>query len=259
MACEDMAPLLHASLDNELDAEHATRVERHLAGCPACAAELRRLRALQAAIREHATYHRLPAAHRGAVLARLRAAAGVDPTAWRGSLARPVMPRRVVGGMAASLLIGITLGSWLGPRVLGSGGEPGLSDVLVAAHVRALQPGHAIDVVSSDQHTVKPWFDGRADFSPPVKDLGEQGFALIGGRLDYADHRTVAVVVYRRRQHQIDLFAWPLTLAAEQRPPAGAVDGYHLRRWTQDGFQLVAVSNLNESELDEFVQRWRAS
>ena len=259
MACEDMTSLLHASLDDELDAEHATRVERHLAGCPACAAELRRLRALQAAIRGRATYHRLPAAHRDAVLARLRAAAGARPTARRGGLAPHGMPRRAIGGMAASLLIGITLGSWLGPRVLGSGGESDLSDTLVAAHVRALQPGHAIDVVSSDQHTVKPWFDGRVEFSPPVKDLGEQGFALIGGRLDYADHRTVAVVVYRRRQHQIDLFAWPLTPAAEQRPPAGTVDGYHLRSWTQDGFRLVAVSNLNESELDEFVQRWRAS
>jgi anti-sigma factor RsiW len=259
VACEDMTPLLHASLDDELDAEHATRIERHLGGCPACSAELRRLRTLQAAIREHATYHRLPAAYRGAVLARLRAIAGVHPTAWRSSLARHVMPRRVIGGMAASLLIGITLGSWLGPRVLGSGGEPDLSDALVAAHVRALQPGHAIDVVSSDQHTVKPWFDGRADFSPPVKDLGERGFALIGGRLDYADHRTVAVIVYRRRQHQIDLFAWPLNPAVDQQSPAGTVDGYHLRSWTQDGFRLVAVSDLNGSELDEFVQRWRAS
>jgi anti-sigma factor RsiW len=259
MACEDMTSLLHASLDDELDAEHATRVERHLAGCPACSAELRRLRTLQTAIREHATYHRLPAAQRGVVLARLRAAAGARPTTWRGSVARHVMPRRAVGGMAASLLIGVILGGWLGPRVLGSGGESDLSDTLVAAHVRALQPGHAIDVVSSDQHTVKPWFDGRADFSPPVKDLGEQGFALIGGRLDYADHRTVAVVVYRRRQHQIDLFAWPLASAADQRSPAGTVDGYHLRSWAQDGFRLVAVSDLNESELDEFVRRWRAS
>jgi anti-sigma factor RsiW len=259
MACEDMTSLLHASLDDELDAVHATRVERHLADCPACAAELRRLRVLKAAIRDHATYHHLPAAHRGAVLAHLRAAAGARPTTWRGSVARHVMPRRAIGGMAASLLIGVALGGWLGPRFLGSGGEPNPSDALVAAHVRALQPGHAIDVVSSDQHTVKPWFDGRADFSPPVKDLGEQGFALIGGRLDYADHRTVAVIVYRRRQHQIDLFAWPLVPAADQRSPVGTVDGYHLRSWTQDGFRLVAVSDLNESELDEFVQRWRAS
>jgi anti-sigma factor RsiW len=259
MACEDMTSLLHASLDDELDAEHATRVERHLADCAACAAELHRLRVLKAAIRDHATYHRLPAAHRSAVLARLRAAAGAPPTARRGGLTRHVVSRRAIGGMAASLLIGLTVGSWLGPLVLGSGGEPDLSDTLVAAHVRALQPGHAIDVVSSDQHTVKPWFDGRADFSPPVKDLGEQGFALIGGRLDYVDHRTVAVIVYRRRQHQIDLFAWPLVAAAEQRSPVGIADGYHLRSWTQDGFRLVAVSNLNESELDEFVQRWRAS
>jgi anti-sigma factor RsiW len=259
MACEDMAPLLHASLDDELDAIHAARVEHHVADCPACAAELGRLRALRTAIRDHTTYHRLPASDRAAVLPRLRAADRAHPTARRSSSLRPAVSRRALGGMAASLLVGAVLGTWLGPQVLGLRSEADPSDGLIAAHVRGLQPGHAIDVVSSDQHTVKPWFDGRADFSPPVRDLGEQGFALIGGRLDYADHRTVAVIVYRRRQHQIDLFAWPLVPAADQRSPVGTVDGYHLRSWTQDGFRLVAVSDLNESELDEFVQRWRAS
>jgi anti-sigma factor RsiW len=258
MACEDMTPLLHASLDDELDAVHATRVERHLADCPACTAELRQLRALKAAIRDHATYHRLPAVHRSALLARLYRIAGARPTAVRGGV-RGAVSRRAAGSMAASLLIGIALGSWLGPRITGPGSEPGLSDELVGAHVRALQPGHAIDVVSSDQHTVKPWFDGRVDFSPPVKDLGEQGFALIGGRLDYVAHHAAAVIVYRRRQHQIDLFVWPASAPTGQSPAASSIDGYHLRSWTQDGFRLVAVSDLNGSELDEFIQRWRAS
>ena len=266
MACEEFGALLHASLDGELDVEHALRVERHLAECAACAAELDRLQALRAAIRRHASYHRLPAASREGLVANLRAAAA--PQAPRGGgtpapprLGRRALGRRALGGMAATLLLGLVLGSWVGPSLLGPGGEEAqlLPDTLVAAHVRALQPGHGIDVVSTDQHTVKPWFNGRAEFSPPVKDLGEQGFALIGGRLDYADHRTVAVIVYRRRQHQIDLFAWPAESGAEPPPPAASVDGYHLRSWVQDGFRLVAVSDLNGSELDEFVQRWRNS
>ena len=169
------------------------------------------------------------------------------------------LPRRAFAGMAASLLLGAALGSWLGPQLGDSRDAGGLPDELVGAHVRALQPGRAIDVASSDRHTVKPWFDGRVDFSPPVRDLGEQGFALIGGRLDYVGRRNVAVTVYRRRQHQIDLFAWPLLPGADPQGFARTLDGYHLRAWTQDGFQLVAVSTLNDSELDEFFRRWRAS
>ncbi|MBX6320313.1 MAG: anti-sigma factor [Rhodospirillaceae bacterium] len=128
---------------------------------------------------------------------------------------------------------------------------------ILAAHIRALQPAHAIDVVSADGHTVKPWFDGKVDFSPPVKDLGEQGFALTGGRLDQVGGRPVAVVVYRRRQHLIDLFIWPE--AGPGRGPAAAFsrDGYNMRAWHQDGFSLWAASDLNASELDEFVRRWR--
>jgi anti-sigma factor RsiW len=259
MACEDMTALLHASLDDELDAEHARRVESHIRDCPSCSAELRRLRLLREAVRGHATYHRLTPARHDALRASLRRPSDPPPPRQRLGVAGQVLRRRkMLGGMAASLLIGAALGGWLGQRVGGSGNEAALTDELVGAHVRALQPGHAIDVASSDQHTVKPWFDGRADFSPPVKDLGEQGFALVGGRLDYVAHRTVAVMVYRRRQHQIDLFAWPLATTDGPDIPVSTVDGYHVRAWAQDGFRLVAVSNLNGDELDEFVQRWRA-
>lgn len=135
---------------------------------------------------------------------------------------------------------------------------PAFREALVAAHIRSLEPGHGIDVPSSDRHTVKPWFDGRVAFSPPVKDLSEAGFALVGGRRDHVDHHEAAVLVYHRREHRIDLFVWP---AADGRPaPAAATsDGYHVRLWTEGGFALAAVSNLDPAELDEFVRRWRAA
>lgn len=251
MPCEDMRLLVHASLDGELDAAHAAEVERHLAGCPACSHELAQLQALRTTLCAHATRHRLSAEARGALLANLPTKDLPAPAAVRSP-----NRRQVLAAMAAALVAGIALDrtvmSVLGPA------DRGELDSLVGAHIRALQPGHAIDVVSADGHTVKPWFDGRIEYSPPVKDLGEHGFALIGGRLDYAAGRTVAVIVYRRRQHVIDLFAWPAT-PDEPLSATAAPDGYHLRRWTQDGFRLAAISDLNETELDEFVRLWRAS
>lgn len=253
MPCEEMGLLLQASLDGELDAAHAAQVERHLAGCADCRGELERLQKLRAALRRHATRHRLPDSVRADLLARLP-----DEAPLRPARRRPIAGRRgALAALAAAVVVGIALDRTL-LAVLPAGRQRDL-DSLLGAHIRALQPGHTIDVVSADGHTVKPWFDGRIEYSPPVKDLGEHGFALIGGRLDYAAGRTVAVIVYRRRQHVIDLFAWPSTAARPGEPAAAAADGYHVRRWTQDGFDLVAVSDLNEAELDEFVRLWRAS
>ena len=208
VACEEMALLRQAHLDGELDAAGTLAVERHLAGCPACAAEQEADEALRASLRKGLSYHQAPPGLRGAVLDRLKVEATlalpstVQPTARsRRTLLRRAAP------LAASLLVGVGLGAMLRwPR---NGGKDGLSEAVLAAHLRALQPGHAIDVASTDQHTVKPWFDGKVDFAPPVRDLGEEGFQLIGGRLDYLGGRAVAVMVYRRRQHLIDLFAWP--------------------------------------------------
>jgi anti-sigma factor RsiW len=252
--CDEMALLIHASLDGELDAAHAAQVEQHLAGCAGCSQELARLQSLRTTLRAHATRHRLPEGARNALLARLLREQPVPPDVpqprFLGSR------RRALGAIAAAVVAGIALDRSV-VHLLAPDDRSEL-DSLVAAHIRALQPGHAIDVVSADGHTVKPWFDGRIEYSPPVKDLGEHGFALLGGRLDYAVGRTVAVIVYRRRQHLIDLFAWPAS-AGDGSPQAVAPDGYHLRRWTQDGFHLAAISDLNETELDEFVRLWRAA
>ncbi len=132
---------------------------------------------------------------------------------------------------------------------------PGLTEQVIAGHVRALQPGHLQDVASEDRHTVKPWFDGRIDFAPPVKDLAAARFPLTGGRLDYLDGRPVAALIYQRDKHVIDLFVWP---AAGETPPQSAErQGYNIVHWSQNGMAFWAVSDLETAQLKQFAEDWR--
>jgi anti-sigma factor RsiW len=131
--------------------------------------------------------------------------------------------------------------------------------MIVSDHVRALQPGHLLDVVSTDQHTVKPWFDGRLDFAPPVKDLAAQGFPLTGGRLDYIDGHEAAALVYNRSKHVINLFVWPDRTSRDAPPATGARNGYSFAHWTQDGMNFWAVSDVEANQLAEFVRLWRSA
>jgi anti-sigma factor RsiW len=159
--------------------------------------------------------------------------------------------------MAAGLVLGIVLGGSGTGYLAWRQGQDRSADALLTSHLRALQPGHLIDVPTSDRHEVKPWFDGRVDYAPPVKDLGAAGFPLLGGRLDYAEGRDVAVIVYGRRKHSIDLYVWPMPPGASPTASAYREAGYNMRRWTEDGFVLWAVSDLNGEELDAFVDAWR--
>jgi anti-sigma factor RsiW len=135
--------------------------------------------------------------------------------------------------------------------------QPNLAEQIVAGHIRALQPGHLEDVASSDGHTVKPWFDGRIDFAPPVKDLAAQRFPLRGGRLDYVAGRPVAALVYQRDKHVIDLFVWPAVERTARPPETAQRQGYNVVHWSEDGMVLWAVSDLEAGQLREFAEDWR--
>ncbi len=241
--CAAMRLLIQAGTDGELSAADSAGVAAHLDGCASCAEVERQLLALSARLRREAPRHAAPPALRAAVQARIAAAA--PPSArWRPPLR---MAASFGAGMALAASIMLTVVS---PR-------QDVADLVVAGHIRALQPGHLTDVVSGDQHTVKPWFDGRLDFAPPVKDLAGAGFPLAGGRLDYLGGRAVAALAYQRRQHVIDLFVWPQP-GASQEPAASALNGYNVLRWRRDGMAFWAVSAVGAGELAEFAQLWNA-
>jgi anti-sigma factor RsiW len=157
--------------------------------------------------------------------------------------------------LAASLALMMAAGWGLGRILRGPTDDVSLTRELVASHVRSqMLPSHRFDVASSDPHTVKPWFEGKLDFAPPAKDLTDEGFPLVGGRLDYLHDRPVAAIVYQRRKHTINLFVWPSSPADDARPVSASRQGFHMLRWTSSGMTFWAVSDLNEEELQEFVR-----
>ena len=143
--------------------------------------------------------------------------------------------------------------------VLRNDDEQRLDSEIVSAHLRSLQLGHLIDVVSTDQHTVKPWFNGKLDVSPPVIDLTAQGFMLIGGRLDYVDARAIGAVVYRRRAHVINLFVAQTSHAERRTAKIETIQGFNIRSWSDHGLNFWAVSDIGVDELTEFGEKFEAS
>ena len=236
--CGDMRLLAQAEMDGELDAAGSVMLAAHLRGCPDCTAARDELGVLSIRLREGLPRYAAPASLRAAIMARRPAAARRRWPVW---------------GHGASFGAGLALAAAVtGFMVLP--GRGGIVPDIAAAHIRALQPGHLVDVASTDQHTVKPWFDGRLDYAPPVRDFAAYGFPLVGGRLDYLDDRAVAALVYRHDKHLIDVFVWP----GNRAEPGGTAQGYNIITWVRDGMTYRAVSDLNPRELDGFVDLMRA-
>jgi anti-sigma factor (TIGR02949 family) len=246
LSCQETRNLLHGYLDGELDLVNSLQFERHLQACPACAREHRNQQTLRSALRTNSLYFHAPTRLHKRVVSNLRAEAKGEPQSG-------VWPRRwlaVAGSVALTAIIILGL-VFIQP---GPAREELLTQEVVSGHVRSLMAGHLTDVVSTDQHTVKPWFDGKLDFSPQVTDLSAQGFPLVGGRLDYVGDRPVAALVYQRRQHFINLFTWPEAAESGGRTKTASRQGYNLIHWHRAGMSYWAVSDLNLGELQEFSQ-----
>jgi len=247
MECRDVIDRLSPFLDEELDPVESREVARHLESCPECAAAFERQRQLSESLKRDLAYHRAPDLLRARVLRDARAASGrEDPRT------RPANQQwRWLS--AAAAVIAVVAGTWWVATL--SGGQAGerLAREAVAGHVRSLMANHLTDVTSTDQHTVKPWFAGKLDFSPPVTDFAEAGYPLIGGRLDYLQGRPVAALVYLRHRHTINVFVWPSGADAEFTP-AATEQGFHVIHGTHAGMAYWVVSDLNPGELASFAR-----
>jgi anti-sigma factor RsiW len=250
VTCADIAERLPAYLDGELDLVHTLAVEEHLQQCPACAAALKDQQALREALADPALYHRAPAVLRERVRASLR------PVGKPVAAARPFPWRAVAVAASLAFVAALVWGVLRGLSLPSE--EDQLAQQVVASHVRSLMvPGREVVKVSSDRHQVKPWFNRRVTFSPPVKDL--EGFELIGGRLDYLDQQKVAALVYKRRGHFINLFVWPAADRSARSPQALTRQGHPIIHWADGDLTYWAVSDLNEAELRQFVDLIRGA
>ncbi len=250
MSCQRPEELIHGYLDGELDVARSLEVEQHMRECEVSARAFRNQTTLRSYLKGESLYYGAPEKLKKRIQSSLRkeAKSEVFPRAfsWRWLT--------VGASLAFMLLIGLVI--WrVAPRVIRPSSEELLAQEIVSDHIRSLQlDNHRIDVISEDPHTVKPWFDGKLDFAPPVKDLSGQGFPLLGGRLEYLNNQTVAALVYSRRNHFINLFIWPSEHAGATGEITTQHKGYDLIHWTSSGMNYWAVSDLNSVELHEFAQ-----
>jgi anti-sigma factor RsiW len=261
-----MEALLPAFVDDELDLAHSLEVEQHLGECRACTSALQDQRAVKQAVAEHAPYYTAPeelrklverqaaehfgSAHLNQAHLSLTGRSGASSW-WSGPSSRRWLALAAASVFAVAVIWRVAPGPLQHSRF----GEPvpdAIESQVVASHVRSLLASHLMDVPSSDRHTVKPWFTGKLDFAPEVPDLSGKGFTLVGGRLDYVYGRTVAALVYQRRQHTINLFTWPAP-AADRAVERSTRDGFHVAHWNRGGMEWWAVSDLNADELVELA------
>jgi len=241
-ACSDQTMRLHGLIDDELDAVNALACEAHVMTCEACHAEFLRLGRLRDAVRTPGVAHTAPASLRARIDQSLRDAAA-QPARRRPGRAATWVASGGIGAIAASLAIVVLEPTFMDSRV---------ENELVASHVRSLLANHLTDVQTSDKHVVKPWFNGRIDFSPPAPDLADQGFPLAGGRLDYVEGRVVPAIVYHRRLHTINVFVWPAAGHDLTATRTFRREGYSLAEWKHGDLEFWAVSDIDATELRQF-------
>ncbi|GAO39196.1 hypothetical protein SCH01S_28_00550 [Sphingomonas changbaiensis NBRC 104936] len=245
-ACIDREMAVQSLADGELDSMNALELEAHLQDCPGCAATLARLRAVRAKLVNAEPRYRAPEALRARIEAMIGPEAEGEPA--RPARTLPWFGGGAIGALAASMAL-----LFAAPQLTSTA----LQDQLIAGHIRSLQASHLVDVATSDRHVVKPWFNGRVDFAPPVAELAPQGFPLVGGRLDYLDGRPVAALVYRRRLHSINLFVRPAPALASPVAATTHRDGYSLTRWVAGGLEYWAVSDIDSGDLQAFRTAFR--
>jgi anti-sigma factor RsiW len=245
MNCSRLRQVLDAHLDRELDHATSDEVEQHVGSCAACAALQAERMSLRRDVRAGAPYFRAPAALRGAVRRSLAAAAD--------STARPTRsPTWLQAGALAAVVavVSVTAGYWIGRPLPDSS----LREQVVASHVASLGAARGLtDVVSTDRHVVKPWFQGKVDFAPTVRDLSGEGYTLLGARLDHVADRQAVAIVYRLRNHVLNLFAWR-TAAGDEPITLSAARGYNLVTWSEAGLSFAAVSDVDARDLERFAR-----
>ena len=251
MDCKETLELLPSYADHELGLPEAIEIGKHEQGCPSCREEIARQKALQAALRKHTAYFSAPAGLESGLMARLAQhnKRRISPAAWArewfGRRRWPNAAAVFASALAAAWSVAIYLAL---PSV-----SDALAEEVVSGHVRSLMANHIADVASSDRGTVKPWFNGKLDFSPAVRDYAAQGFQLVGGRLDYLDHRPVAALVYRHGQHPITVYIWPAADGREQAARTLSRQGYQLAHCAEGGMIYWAVSDVDPHELMQLV------
>jgi len=246
MNCQQAKPLIDPYADGELEAAAILELEQHLQSCAACGKVWRNLQSLKKSLKQDSLYFAAPKELRERIRSELPSPSKNAPRkqAWNWNWLTPFM-----SGLAAAclvLLVTVTMNHRTS--------ESPLAQEIVSSHIRSLMANHMLDVVSTDQHTVKPWFNGKLDFSPLVKDLKEQGFPLIGGRLDYLGGRDVAALIFQRQKHIINLFIWPAEEKRSNPASITSVQGYNVIHWSEGEMAFWAASDLNEKELMEFTQ-----
>ena len=256
MDCTQAQQLRHAYLDGEIQPGETPALEAHLRSCADCARLFRSERELSAAIKLQLPRLKAPDLLRARIGRELaRADAGN----------RRFRDLRLLGvgwnplAIAASLALAMVASSAVTSSVLSGAQEDRVAQEVVASHIRSLMADHLTDVKSTDQHTVKPWFNGKLDVSPPVVDLTAQGFTLIGGRLDYVDTRPIGAIVYRRRAHVINLFVAQTASTEHHAARIETIQGFNIRRWSERGLNYWAVSDLAADELAEFGEKFEAA